>query len=872
MNLSRYSWTIALLALLLIIGCSGNGNSPVTPDNNPGSLDTVPITGLVDADGILSATGLLGAYELTINPENMTAELVSKRLSSIGESFIVNGAVFFEKTPCFDCIWLDSITLIPDGIKLIFKIEHPLPMGDTGSPPSAGNRLDLNVFDMAALIQPNANTPTLYPLTSKSIYPEFLNNADGLTGELDNIITSDNELLPYVLVVDDSDTGISTSNIFEMGSTHEFDMEFLDFSGPLTFDIYVTFGYGVSATYQTRFEPKYYNPEFNRKAAWKVDAQALGMWTASDNTTTVDIEVEVYDWQIGATVSSEPNFADADPAHVYAASEVQSVSVEIPAMTGSLQSVAGNANSSGTGAPNDPLIYNIPIANENLLSIGQYTGLVKVLDDRPVLLPGDNRDILIDSLDGVQLDKYEMPEYATYQTFNVIVVESCTDYCWAKTWGGNNSDISFSVSTDLAGNAFVCGTFNETVNFNPDGIDYHTAYFDYDVFLSKFDSSGNWLWTKTWGGIGEDTAYSVALDQAGNVYVTGFFHQTVDFNPDGGETQTSNGSGDVFLSKFDNSGNWLWTKTWGGPDYEYAYSVALDQAGNAHVTGFFEDTVNFNPDGGGTQTSNGGDDVFLSKFDSSGNWLWSKTWGGTDDEEGNSVSLDNAGNAFVTGYFRETVDFNPDGGGTQSSNGASDVFLSKFDSNGNWQWSKTWGGTSSDDGYSVSADQAGNIFVTGYFYLTVDFNPDGGGTQTSIGGNDTYISKFDTAGTWLWTKTWGSLDSDRGRAVALDLFGNAYVTGYFEGTVDFNPDGGGTQSSSGIWDIYLSKLDSSGVWQWTKTWGGSSGDNGNSVTLDLIGNAYVTGYYRNTVDFNPDSGDPHTAVAFEDAFLWKGNY
>jgi hypothetical protein len=241
-------------------------------------------------------------------------------------------------------------------------------------------------------------------------------------------------------------------------------------------------------------------------------------------------------------------------------------------------------------------------------------------------------------------------------------------------------------------------------------------------------------------------------------------------------------------------------------------------------------------------------------------------------DEAYSVSLDQSGNTYVTGYFRGTAEFNPDGGGSQSSNGLYDVFLSKFDSSGNWQWTKTWGGTSVECGYSVSLDQSGNAYATGYFGGTVDFNPAGGGTQSSNGMYDVFLSKFDSSGNWQWTKTWGGIDLDYGYSVSLDQSGNAYVTGYFQNTVNFNPDGGGTQLSNGAHDAFLSKFDFSGNWQWTKTWGGTNTDWGRSVSLDQSGNVYVTGVFQNTVDFNPDGGNPQSSNGGYDAFLWKGNY
>ena len=467
---------------------------------------------------------------------------------------------------------------------------------------------------------------------------------------------------------------------------------------------------------------------------------------------------------------------------------------------------------------------------------------------------------------------YYSVQHDLYDEITIHVTPYIEHYKWTKSWGGTSGDIGMSVSLDHTGSAFVCGQFAETVYFNPDGEEEYTSLGSSDAYLSKFDSNGNWQWTNTWGGKDVDYAASVVLDDSGNAYVVGFFRDTVDFNPDGGDLHTSNGMGDASLSKFNSDGNWQWTKTWGGIKFDKVKSVSLDGLSNVYLTGQFFETVDFNPDGGGTHTSNGSTDGYLSKFDSDGNWQWTKTWGGLEGEDPLSVSLDKNGNAYVCGNFPGTTDFNPDGGDPHTSNGYTDAFLSKFDSSGNWQWSKTWGAFFYDNATSLALDKSDNVYITGSFFDTVDFNPDGGGTQTSIGMSDIYLSKFNSSGNWQWTKSWGGTSLDLGSSVFADISDNLYVTGRFSDSVDFNPDGGDPQASNGYYDTFLSKFDSSGIWQWSKTWGGLNIDWGYSVSADQAGNAYVTGYFFETVDFNPSGGDSHTSNGERDTFLWKGNY
>jgi hypothetical protein len=419
--------------LAFIIGCSGGGGNPVTPDNDKtvGTLDSIPIIALTDTGDVFNAIGLMGVYELAINPEEMTADLVSKRISSIGEDYIVSGIAFFTIAPCPDCLKLTGISLVGGVAVLSFNIAHPFDEGNTSLPPTASNRLDLDVFDLAAVIAPGGATATVYSLTGADVYDQFCDGQDGFTTELAQVIGSESAALPFFLVIDDNEAATDTFNRFGMGLSADFDIGFNLSTGILNFDIYLTMGYGFGARRPDRLHPKYYNPEFNRKAAWKVavtppegeDPPAIGnTWLDNEDTTTHNVTVEVYDWQIGAVVSTDADFADADTDEIYAASEPSNVSVEVLGMNITLPEVTVPDDPAATGAPDDPWVFTVPVANENLLAEGEYTGLVKVTDERPVLAPADGRDFVIDSPDGVELIHYSMPEYATYQTFTATVL------------------------------------------------------------------------------------------------------------------------------------------------------------------------------------------------------------------------------------------------------------------------------------------------------------------------------------------------------------------------------------------------------------------------------------------------------------------
>ncbi|MDH4338376.1 MAG: SBBP repeat-containing protein [Candidatus Krumholzibacteria bacterium] len=342
------------------------------------------------------------------------------------------------------------------------------------------------------------------------------------------------------------------------------------------------------------------------------------------------------------------------------------------------------------------------------------------------------------------------------------------------------------------------------------------------------------LWSQRLGGTDNDSGFGIATDASGNVYFTGAFEGTVDF---GDGPVMSAGLTDVFLVKYDAAGTYLWSQAFGDPGFESGISVATDASGNVFMTGYFDGTVNF---GGGPLVSAGGYDIFVAKYGPDGTHLWSQGFGDFDDDMGYAVATDASGNVIVTGHFSEVVDF---GGGPLVSNGFSDIFVAKYSPTGTHLWSQAFGGTNFDDGNSVATDASGNVFVTGSFWSVADF---GGGPVLSAGFNDIFVAKYSPLGAHLWSQTFGNGGSDVGRSVATDASGNVFVTGHFSGTVDF---GGGPLVSAGSNDIVLAGYSPTGTHLWSRRFGGTSSDSGNSVATDASGNVFMTGIFRGTVDF-----------------------
>ena len=394
-------------------------------------------------------------------------------------------------------------------------------------------------------------------------------------------------------------------------------------------------------------------------------------------------------------------------------------------------------------------------------------------------------------------------------------------------------------------------------------------FFNYSLNAQTFE------WAKSSGGTTNDFGYSITVDASGNVYTTGVFQGTVDFDPGAGTNNlTSAGGQDVFVQKLDAAGNFLWAKSFGGISTDEGRSITIDASGNVYTTGHFQGAVDFDP-GAGTNnlTSAGNVDVFVQKLDASGNFLWAKSFGGTTNDFGLSITVDASGNVYTTGSFYGTADFDPGTGFFNLTTiGSQDVFVQKLDASGNFLWAKSFGGTTNDFGLSITVDASGNVYTTGSFYGTADFDPGTGFFNlTTIGSQDVFVQKLDASGNFLWAKSFGGSSTDYGYSITVDASGNVYATGNFQGTVDFDP-GAGTNNltSAGSYDVFVQKLDASGNFLWAKSFGGSSTDYGYSITVDASGNVYTTGYFKGTADFDPGAGtNNHTSAGSQDVFVHK---
>lgn len=409
------------------------------------------------------------------------------------------------------------------------------------------------------------------------------------------------------------------------------------------------------------------------------------------------------------------------------------------------------------------------------------------------------------------------------------------NYLWAKSAGTIYGEAGYSTALDASGNSYVTGWFGgSSITFG--SITLTNAGMSFaDMFVVKYDASGNVVWAKSAGGSSADQGNSIAADASGNTYVTGFFQSSsITF---GSITLTNSGLYNIFIVKYDAGGNVIWAKSVGGSS---GNGIAIDGSGNAYITGYFyNSSIIF---GSTTLTGSGNQDMFIVKYDASGNVVWAKSAGGSSDDEGLGIAVDGSGNSCITGYFRSssiTI-----GSTVLINSGIINVFSVKYDASGNVIWAKSAGGSSTDYGKGIIVDGSGNTYVAGFFVSSsIAF---GSITLTHTGTYDMFIVKYDGSGNEVWAQSTGGIAI--GGGIAVDGSGNTYVTGSFKSssiifgsTTLTNADGSGNTN-----DMFIAKYDTSGNVIWAKSAGGSSDDYGQGIAVDGSGIVSVTSYFQSS--------------------------
>ncbi len=389
------------------------------------------------------------------------------------------------------------------------------------------------------------------------------------------------------------------------------------------------------------------------------------------------------------------------------------------------------------------------------------------------------------------------------------------------------------------------------------------------------------------GGASNDEGAAVAIDGVGNSYVGVNFRGLADFDPTSGtDTRTANTSVsvnyyDIALSKFDANGNRVWTYSFNGSGDDYIKDIVVDGSNNIYVGGYFSSSIDFNPtsvDETITVVGGTGSDAFISKYDASGNYLWTKTFGSANNNDFlYGLDVDAGGNIYAAGAFTGTTDFNPSSSVTNNlvSSGNLDGYVLKLNSQGEYIWAGKFGGSGIDYAQNVKVNASGDMFVAGYFNSIADFDP-GTGTsnKTSLGGADAYLVKLNSSGAFQWTTTIGSSAEEYyAPRLAIDSSSNAYLSVQARGNITFaSLSGTETFTVNGASDLELFKYSADGVLQWGKQLVGPGGDALYGLGIDSDANIYVVGNIGAGGPVNLDPANPSTTVTsngLTDGIVWK---
>jgi hypothetical protein len=414
-----------------------------------------------------------------------------------------------------------------------------------------------------------------------------------------------------------------------------------------------------------------------------------------------------------------------------------------------------------------------------------------------------------------------------------LTAQENTSWEWVRSNDNSQASYGRDVITDNLGNTYAVGDFEGTLSINSVTItsDEYT-----DVFIAKFNSLGQLLWLKRFGGIGQDNGYGISIDEPGDLYITGSFTDSL---IEGDDTLTSLGSADIFLAKYNSGGDLLWSKSWGGTHADAGSGIQITN-NRIYITGNFAQTIDFNIS---ALTSSGGSDIFLTKSDTSGVILWAVKAGGSSSEFAGSLTINNKNTIHISGfsgspimYFSSLLCTNPD------------IYVAQYDTNGTPQWVRGVQCNGPLYGGYVASDTSGNAYLAGYLMSqdNVSFG------SITLNKSYAFIAKYNPTGSIQWAKEISTANTGDGAYnVAVDSDKNIYVAGYYDFWGVFGSD---TVYTHGSWDATVTKLDSNGNHVWSAVGGGGTFDNAYALALDNNGSVVVTGVLASSINYF----GPHT--------------
>ncbi|WP_442506622.1 choice-of-anchor D domain-containing protein [Novipirellula sp. SH528] len=604
------------------------------------------------------------------------------------------------------------------------------------------------------------------------------------------------------------------------------------------------------------------------------------------------------DWSINVDTSSFINgpirvFVEVSDNGIPAYSHVLSAQVMIVDVTGPqiisqipVTSVFGSIDSVS-------VLFNEPIDVDSftISDISSFTGPAGAITiDSLVPVPGsDNQEFrasfarqttpgaysltinptLLD-LGGNELDQDadgtagEVTEDAYVLSFGVAASDLVFE--WANQFSDPSIVRVYDIKVDSADNVIATGAFFGTVDFDPGvGVMNLTSNGSFDAFVAKFDMDGALIWARAAGGSSSDLGAAVTLDNAGNIYATGEYRGTADFDSGSGTLNLTtatgnNGYEDTYIWKLDANGGIFWVKSVGGPDRDQPYDIEVNGS-SLYLTGTFAETTDFDP-GSGTNNlvanvspnpNASATDAYLLKLDLSGNFVWARAMGSPFDDVAYGLTIDSTGSLYTVGEYQGAGDFDRlTGGGNVTFSGAIAAFVTKHSSSGDLQWVKTIQ-SHTIRGRAIDVDLNDDIYIAGeHFYASFvgggDFDPGPGTAQVITSGFDAYVTKWDSNGGFQWvTSLENAASSEIAREVVIGDDGDVYLAGNFVGDS-------------------IAKLSNTGTLEWTKGFAG--GVEPQAVAVTNSDRVNVGGWFSGTADFDPDPGTINlTSAGNEDGFI-----
>ncbi|MEX1187957.1 MAG: T9SS type A sorting domain-containing protein [Bacteroidia bacterium] len=452
------------------------------------------------------------------------------------------------------------------------------------------------------------------------------------------------------------------------------------------------------------------------------------------------------------------------------------------------------------------------------------------------------------------------------------------NYLWSFNLTGSNFPDNGQALGVLSDNSIVLGAiYQGDLDADPGiGVAPINHANNYDALLACYDSDGNYLWAGNYGLNADDRVNSIAIDNSDNIYVGGYFNQTVDFDFGAGTASaTSAGNDDACLISYDASGNLRWFRTWGSTGADEIQGIAINDAGKIAVTGGFNGTVDFDSGPDTDELTAQSTDLFLAIYNQDGTYERAINIGGTGFDFGNAVFMQGD---FVTvgGLFANTVDFDPSVQEELRTVGLQTAFFASY-SIQNLQLNQLAAmqdrNGDNDAALGMTKDSEGNIYVCGSFEGSAFFAQNSDEFPSS-GEIDAFIVKYSPSGTPLMVITFGGIGEDIARSIEVDNNGNIYVVGSFEGSMDVDPGNGEViLTSAGNTDVFLIKYDNAGNLVWANAIGGGAEDMGFDITLNSNQDAFITGHFRADVDFDLGPNELLLSASIRDCFIagYSGN-